>query len=392
MCAQTVAAPPSRKNSPMSKRLRLLPLVVIPFFASFVAPLLASCRSETEMTTGTPRAEDSPPSSDPRASSKTAVNETAAKEPTNFSTQSSPPDGPGAFPQNPRAMNPRAEVPSGFQPYTHPLGVQFYSPSGWRVEETALGLQVTPPQPGRGAFGPTEFYAVTVLGSDPTITGIDDPKALRQLTLLMQQSLPFLRSTGPGRPLAAQSEGRRFEFAGTSPTGQAVECHVSGFLIGGYFLSLTALGEPAALKRREATLGTVARSLKLGAPSADPELAGTWFDQNYSSAGTTSSDRINVSTQSQIRMLSNGTIASSTQSAVSGATGGSGRPGGNIAGLTDPSLEAGRWARSGQSLYVLWKSGGVAKYTVYVQGPRGRREMLLTAPNGNKILWTEYRP
>ena len=80
------------------------------------------------------------------------------------------------------------------------------------------------------------------------------------------------------------------------------------------------------------------------------ELAGTWYSQAFSSAGRIG-DRINTSTTTGVTLLPNGIVSSSSQPAVSGSTGDRGRrPGGSVTGLTDASLEAGRWARKGDPL------------------------------------------
>lgn len=283
-------------------------------------------------------------------------------------------------------------LPPGYREFSHPLGLAFHHPKAWRVDESPLGLQLSPPGVTQNAYGPSELYLVNMIGADPSVRGIDDPRAPQMLEQLFMQTLPFLRSQGTAQRFSERSAGRRFDFAGTNPLGQQVECRVYGVLVDGYFVALTGIGERGKVSARDAELKRVAESLALGAAQGNRQLAGTWYSESSASAGSIASDRVHVNTTNTVTLLVDGRISSSAQSSVSGTVGGHDGPGASVTGVTDPSLEAGRWAVEGKTLYILWKSGGAAKFDVYVQGSPGRREILLTpAGGGKKVLWTEYR-
>lgn len=282
-----------------------------------------------------------------------------------------------------------AEAPAGYVDYTHPIGLEFKHPKTWTVFESMLGLQAAPPDAGSNAQGPTELYIFSIVGADPTVASLADPKAAQLLNGLVSQMLPFLRPSGESR---AVGDGRVFSWNGTSPEGLNVDCHVYGLLTDGYFISLTALGEVQTVKRRETEVVNIFKTAKLGEPQADPQHASTWYSSSYSSSGTYG-DRVNTSTQHTMTFLPSGRLTSSAQTGVHGwAKGEKGGPDTtSITGVTDASREEGRWALSGSDLYILWKDGGVVKWSVYVQGNPGRREMFLTpAGGGDGVLWTEY--
>jgi hypothetical protein len=278
---------------------------------------------------------------------------------------------------------------AGFVGYSHPLGLEFQHPKAWRVWESPQGLQVVPPDAGSNAYGPTEAYIFTLLGA-AGITSLDDPRAAQHLQSMVAEMMPFLRPSGDSRAIG--KAGRVFTWKGISPQGLDVECLVYGKLAQGYFLGLIAIGDVQAVNRRQAEVVQIFESLRLGEPKVNSQLAGTWYTSSYSSAGTVS-NRTNVATHESMTLLPNGRVQSSAQTAYSGRTGDGGQNQSSAIfdGLTDASKEEGRWAVSGSDLYLLWKSGGVAKYSHYVQGNPGRREMLLTPPGqGEKVLWTEY--
>ncbi len=274
--------------------------------------------------------------------------------------------------------------------FAHPLGLRFVVPPGWQVAEGPLGLQLTPPEPAVGPEGPLEIYSVSMVGADPGVHSLDAPEARALLLALLHQALPALRAEGPAEPVAGAPEVRRFRFAGHTPKGIPVVCRVYGRLAGGYFVSLVALGAPDLVAGRADDQAALAATLALEAPRADPELVGTWYANSSTSVGR-AGDRLNYASSTRVVLLPGGRVASTTESGFSAdrrAT--ESRPGYGASGTSNPSREEGRWAVSGQDLYILWKSGGTQKYRFHLQGRPGRREMLLRTAEGRKLLWTEY--
>lgn len=276
--------------------------------------------------------------------------------------------------------------------YKHPIGLEFKHPRGWSVFESALGLQVNPPDAKSNMNGPTEAHFFSIIGADPSVRSLADPKAAQLLNSLVTQYFPYLRPKG-GSSAVGQNDGRVFTWSGRSPEGLNVECYVYGLLRGGYFIGLNSIGDAQVVNSRKAHVVKMFKTLKLGKPKADPRHASTWYSSSYSSSGNYG-DRVNTSTQHTMTLLPNGRLSSSAQTSVHGWSRDH-RSGGpdstSVTGLTDASTEEGRWAVSGNYLYLLWKDVGVVKWSVYVQGNPGRREMLLTSMDGgSKVLWTEY--
>ncbi len=274
--------------------------------------------------------------------------------------------------------------------YTHPLGVGFDLPEGWRVEEVPQGLRLHPTDPARGPQGDAEIHLVGMIGADPSVRSLDDRRVPGLVLQLVQTQLPFVRASQAPHAIEGRDDLRVFTFTGRSPLGQQVECRVHGLLQDGWFVAFTAAAEPAQLAKREAAMTRVATRLCIEAPRAErDDVVGTWYAQAMSSAGGIR-DRLHVSTTTRIQVGAHGLLFSGSQSTVVGQD----QLGGSVTGLTDESRSAGRWARVGSEFYAVWRQGGAGRYRVHLQGSPGRREMLLTpvaAGGGSKLLWTEYR-
>ena len=274
--------------------------------------------------------------------------------------------------------------------YVHPLGLSFDHPEAWRVEETALGLSLVPSDLARGGVQPRELYLAHAVALPAGVEGLDDPRVQEHLTGLLRQTLPFLRPDGRPARFPGIEGARTFRWRGRAPTGGEVVALLHGRTHGGYFLSVSAVGEAGLVPRREQALGAVFRSLGWGPPRLETDLAGTWRTESYASAGSIASDRIHVSHHQTFVLRPDGTVRSTSETGVAGTTGGHDRPGAGVAGVVRGAPGLARWASTKTHLYVLWHEGGAVKYELWVQGPRGRREMLLTPVGGGaKLLWTE---
>jgi hypothetical protein len=274
--------------------------------------------------------------------------------------------------------------------YRHPIGVEFKHPQTWSVIESALGLQINPPDAQSNHNGPIEAHFFQIIGADPSVASLADPKAAHLLNNLVTQMLPFLQPKGTGRAVGKEG-GRVFTWNGRSPEGLNVQCDVYGILRSGYFISLTSLGDAQLVSRRKAEIVETFKTLQLREPQADPRHASTWYSNSFSSSGSYG-NRVSTNTQNTMTLLPNGRLTSTAQTSVHGWTKDhKGTDHASISGLTEGSTEEGRWAVSGSNLYLLWKDVGVVKWSIYIQGNPGRREMLLTPASGGKgVLWTEY--
>jgi len=304
--------------------------------------------------------------------------------------QESDPPGRSAAPRDEQSAT--ARVLPGFKRFRHPLGLVFQVPRAWTIQETAAGLQIAPPDAGRSAMGPTEFYAFVTQPAAEGITGPDDPRVRRYLDTAVRRMLPFLRPSGAGVDIkVGKRQGTAFTWRGTNPSGQSVTGKVFAVLIDKQFFGLTAIALDERFARREATLSRILTTVDVAPPVIDRRLVGVWYHKSYHSSGVGVRDRLNLASTTRMILLADGTCHAGGNTAISGTLR---SPGGTVAtsmtALAESCAEHGRWASANGRVYLLWNDGAVGAYGVHVQGVAGRREALLTSPTGQKQLWTEY--
>jgi len=285
-----------------------------------------------------------------------------------------------------------ADVLPGYKRFRHPLGLKFQVPRSWTVQETNAGLQIVPPDAGRSAMGPTEYYAFVAQPAAKGVKRPDDPRVLRYLDTAVRRMLPFLRPSGGATDIRVGARrGAAFTWKGQNPSGQAVTGKVFAVLIDNCFFGLTAIALDERLERREATLSKILTTVDVAPPVIDRRLVGVWYHKSYRSAGIGVRDRLNFASTTRIILLADGTCHAGGNTAISGTLR---NPGGTVASsltaLARSCPEHGRWAAANGRVYLMWDDGAVGGYGVHVQGPAGRREALLTSASGEKLLWTEY--
>jgi hypothetical protein len=152
-----------------------------------------------------------------------------------------------------------------------------------------------------------------------------------------------------------------------------------------------AVGEAARVTAREKEIETIFSTCAVAEPKVDERMCGVWVCEVYHASGLPG-QKTHVSTTITYALLPDGTIHSTSQTAIFGSWRRS-------PGVTDvwDGLNAivkgwpdhGRWGVGDGHIYMLWEDGSSARFQLYVQGAPGRREALLTPPDGKKQLWTE---
>ncbi len=278
------------------------------------------------------------------------------------------------------APSPAPGPAAGWREYRHPIGFSFRHPDGWSVQETQIGLVLTPPDAGRNQQGPTEWYVIHAQPA-PDISRPDDPRCGQYMNGNMMQLAPYVRSTGAPKPFKAGArDAALYAWEGTSPAGLAVRAESRVVIMEKHAIGLVSIGERTVLERRADTIRDMFASFDAGRPETDPTLVGRWYTKRYTSAGT-GEHSFHSTMVRQMDLAADGSLAASGTTTSSSS---------EYYGEAGGQVERGRWAASGGRVWLTWQGGGTVEYRVHVQGARGAREMLLTpAGGGEKQLWTE---
>ncbi|MBX3465618.1 MAG: hypothetical protein KF878_01815 [Planctomycetes bacterium] len=292
------------------------------------------------------------------------------------------PAGPGAPAGSgaPASGGDPAAPGADWQTYRHALGWELRYPPGWQLQESELGLVLTPPDLARDAQGqPLEAIIVNAVPAEG-ITRPDDPRALQFIEGQLQQVFPFLRRAG--EPRAGTVGGRptaELTLAGKNPTGRDIRALVLVKLVGDQGVIAMALGEPERLRAREAAVRTVFASAGKGQAQLDRNLVGVWRYERHTFSGTFSSTSIRT-----IALRPDGTCEDSSRTFAGMDHRDSG---GHTTGRTDVDTgdrgaPRGTWAADGKRLIMQW-TDGVEEYEYELGGGA----MLLKTGRGEPKLY-----
>ena len=272
--------------------------------------------------------------------------------------------------------------------FRHSLGASLQHPSAWRTEEFPEGVRIHP----AGAAS-SETIVVTGIAAN----GATDPMAPdvgAYLDATLQQMLPGLRRTEEPKPVdAANGKGALYRYAGTGFEGAEVLCHVYVTIENGVAFSLSAVAPPATLRTRIGTLEKIFASIEPGSPAApaataggstptgdDPRLVGMFAGESL--AGGDYGAYVN--TQLVYVLNADGTVYSGAQSHFSSS---SRDYNGNLrwsaSGVTDGSVQSGRWSARGGMLTVVWDSGQRA---VFAYGFEPDGSLVIRHPTTRKLI------
>src|SRR5438046_2489078 len=132
--------------------------------------------------------------------------------------------------------------------FRHPTGVTLRLPPSWRAQESPLGVQLVPPDPGSSPQGPTELYLVSGQPA-PGIERADDPRVIGFLDQSTMASFPFLRREAAPEPL--DGGALRLRYAGRNPmNGLDVIAVTLVRVLRGHAIAVVALGDRARVTPR----------------------------------------------------------------------------------------------------------------------------------------------
>jgi len=154
-------------------------------------------------------------------------------------------------------------------------GLELVTPAGWTIRSNPQVALLVPPDMATEPNGkdPSELYVVAVL---PAMNGPEDPQLvsiLRNQGLL--SNLQVRASVAPQAFVATGGQGYLHRFETVSEgASMRLDVYVVG-LQGGGAAALLAMGRPAMVARRAATIGAVAAGLYLQAGAASAPAAPT---------------------------------------------------------------------------------------------------------------------
>jgi len=187
---------------------------------------------------------------------------------------------PGAQGAAPQTGSPSISA-SGHQGQTfrHPVGFSFWYPLGWTATMQQGGyLQMTPPNPGKVADGPTELYFI--IGNNVAPEGIftpDDPRIIEFLDQELKTVAPVLQHTGRSTPVnMTQGKGALLEWSGTGQNNVQILARAFVSIINGYGIALTGVGYKKEIESRDKDLRQIFASFGFGQGQNDPALIGSW--------------------------------------------------------------------------------------------------------------------
>lgn len=269
---------------------------------------------------------------------------------------------------------PKAELASkdipGWTTFRHSLGTAFQHPADWRVQETAMGLMLSPPD-----LDPNGEMIAGFGSSAQGVTDPLDPQVAQTLDMMVQQTMPMLQRSG--RPRAVEmreGKGAAFDYGGRSFDGTEVRCRVFVAIAQDTAVGFSVLGSSANFERRAPIVEkifttlhdgrkTVAQGADQGEAAApagdiDPRLVGVFRGEAISS-----SSGVYVNTQLVYAFNGDGTVLYGAQSHMSASQ----RDyNGNLKwtadGTSDGSVDKGRWSARDGFLTVRWDGGNVGRY------------------------------
>jgi hypothetical protein len=251
-------------------------------------------------------------------------------------------------------------VPADWQTYRHALGYGLRYPPGWTLQETELGLTLTPPDLARDEAGqPLEALLINVVPTEG-VQKPDDPRALQYVDHVLAQLMPFLRRTGAPAPRALGAwQAVELSYAGKNPTGRDIRGVVLLGISGSEAVLLLLVGDAAKLPAREGVARRVFASAGKGEAQRDARLVGTWRNERYYTSGTFSSTSSHtLILRADGSAADDGQVLANMQHKDSG---GNDRGSTHVDSGNRPTGGA-TWAADGRRLVIRWPDGTTSEW------------------------------
>jgi hypothetical protein len=162
--------------------------------------------------------------------------------------------------------------------HRHPLGLSYWLPSNWTVQDKEDFLLLTPPDPASNADGPTEIYFIlgeSVAGED--IKSPSDPKVAAYLDGQVKSVAPFLsRREETSAVDLTSGKGTLYEWEGKNPKGSEVVARAYVAIFKETAVALAVLALKEQVKARDEALRKIFASFAFGPAALDPKLARSW--------------------------------------------------------------------------------------------------------------------
>lgn len=310
-------------------------------------------------------------------------------------TQAQPPPSPaggqsgisGAQGSAPQAASPiQSASGRAGKTFSHPAGFTFWYPDTWTAAMQEGFLQLTPPNPGKVADGPTELYFIggeSIAGEG--ITSPDDPRVVSYIDQQVKVLAPVLQYSGRSTPInMSQGKGALLEWTGKGANGEEIVAHAFVSLINDFGVTLTGIGHKKQVDSRDGDLRQMFASFAFGQSKNDPALIGSWellstvsitnqsvWESDWSRAQAVSE------TSSNLTFQPNGTWVRNDKSHMLVGSGG--------IWLEDKSDKSsnGTWNAGDGILYMLWEDNSYRECQYKVeQSGRGPQLKLVCGDKG----------
>lgn len=284
----------------------------------------------------------------------------------------------------------RAGATDGWVEFKHLSGATLKHPQGWTVQNEPNGVMLIPPHSGNNEV-------IVASGLPSNAAKPSSPEVSAYLDAVMSQMLPGLRRSGQPQSLAAANgKGALYRYEGTLPDGTPVVCEVYTTIENGFALSLSAIATPAKIISRTPVLQQIFASMTMKsapakategaaddntAASDDPRLVGMFAGESLAGGGGSG---VYINTQLVYVLNADGTLYYGAQSHFDAVTRDiSGNTKWSASGVTDGSVQSGRWRAQDGFLAITWNSG---KQSYFAYGFEPDGSLVFRHPRTRKLI------
>jgi hypothetical protein len=261
---------------------------------------------------------------------------------------------------------PQAGSADDWVAFRHASGATLKHPGSWGVEDGPDGVRLIPPDTAGN-----EMIVASGLASGAGSPASQEVAAY--LDSALGQMLPGLRRSGPPQPVpSGNGQGALYSYRGALLDGSPILADVYVTIENGVALSLSAIAPPPTLRARGPALREIFASMAMSG-SSGPAMAAAGGGVGAGGSANTDDDRLigmfggesvhrgsgtYFNTQLVYVLNADGTVYHGAQGHFDAVTRDSnGYTRWSASGVTDGSVQGGRWSAQGGVLAIRWDSG-----------------------------------
>jgi hypothetical protein len=255
--------------------------------------------------------------------------------------------------------------------FKHPVGVYFYYPDGWKVEQVSEMLRLVPSDAGKEEI---LIYGEHAGGqTDPAA-----PQVVQYLEQGITQLFPVLKRDGP---VATRDVGPRkaavFDWKGTQEKTPYRGRTWIG-IVEGYAVALLVATPETSFEKRARTGEELFATFAFKKPASDPRLVGKWlYEKTYMSGGFSAVTVRYLFLHADGTCKEGGRMMASMQHTDSAGD----HTGDTSADSGGSGMSHGRWSTSGKTLRLDW-GGSTEEWQFIISG-----DDLLFKSGKTRKLW-----